>query len=153
MSIKVKREREAPRKKRLYLGKTYQTCGLTSPQFGTTPQHPPTHICGWVGLFLGASPSWTVNRSSLPYLWNYALFREASFRLVPPLCEHCPNSNYTPPSRTQTGTLGHFFSGAILPFYHFVYHFLWISAPNHPGKGLDPPKIKQMPIWTWKILL
>ena len=28
-----------------------------------------------------------------------------------------------PPPRTQTGTLGH-------------------SAPNHPGNGLDPPKIK-----------
>ena len=41
-----------------------------------------------------------------------------------------------------------------LPFFlPFFYHFLWISAPNHPGKGLDPPKIKQMPIWTWKILL
>ena len=34
---------------------------------------------------------------------------------------------FTPPPRTQTGTQGHFFSGAILPFYHFyhfVYHFL-----------------------------
>ena len=50
--------------------------------------------------------------------------REAPFKLMPPLCGHCPNSNYTPP-RTQTGTLGHFFSGAILPFYHF-YHFFTI---------------------------
>ena len=45
----------------------------------------------------------------------------------------------------------------ILPFLRlflpFFYHFLWISAPNHPGKGLDPLKIKQMPILTWKILL
>ena len=68
--------------------------------------------------------------------------REAPFNKSPPLFGHCPNSIYTPP-RTQTGTLGHFFSGAILPFYHFyhfVYHFLWISAPNHPGKGLDPPQ-------------
>ena len=65
--------------------------------------------------------------------------REAPFSLTPPPFGHCPNSIYTPP-RTQTGTLGHFFSGAILPFYHFyhfVYHFLWISAPNHPGKGLN----------------
>ena len=30
----------------------------------------------------------------------------------------------TSPPRTQTGTLGHFFSGAILPFYHF-YHFFY----------------------------
>ena len=52
--------------------------------------------------------------------------REAPFNKSPPLFGHCPNSIYTPP-RTQTGTLGHFFSGAILPFYHFyhfVYHFL-----------------------------
>ena len=34
------------------------------------------------------------------------------------------------PPRTQTGTLGHFISEK--------------SAPNHPGKGLDPPKIKQI---------
>ena len=43
--------------------------------------------------------------------------REDPFRLVPPLFGHCPNSDYTPPS-----TLVHFFSGVILPFYHF-YHF------------------------------
>ena len=89
------------------------------------------------------------------HTWEMRKVREAPFKKSPPLFGHCPNSIYTPP-RTQTGTLGHFFSGAILPFYHFyhfVYHFLWISAPNHPGKGLDPPKIKQMPVWTWKILL
>ena len=37
----------------------------------------------------------------------------------------------TPPPRTQTGTLGHFFSGAILPFYHFYhfsYHFFTIFS-------------------------
>ena len=53
--------------------------------------------------------------------------REAPFKLMSPLCGHCPNSNYPPP-RTQTGTLGHFLSGAILPFYRFChcffYHFL-----------------------------
>ena len=38
--------------------------------------------------------------------------REAPFSLSPPPCGHCPNSIYTPP-RTQTGTLGHFFSGPI----------------------------------------
>ena len=34
------------------------------------------------------------------------------------------------PLRTQTGTLGHFISEK--------------SAPNHPGKGLDPPKMKEI---------
>ena len=36
-----------------------------------------------------------------------------------------------PPPRTQTGTLGHFFSCAILPFYHFYhfsYHFFTIFS-------------------------
>ena len=47
------------------------------------------------------------------------LLREAPFNKVPPLYGHCH-----PPPRTQTGTLGHFFSGAILPFYHF-YHFFY----------------------------
>ena len=78
--------------------------------------------------------------------------REAPFNKVPPLCGHCQNSNYTPPPHSN-GHSGALFSGAILPFLPFFYHFLWISAPNHPGKGLDPPKIKQMPVWTWKILL
>ena len=33
----------------------------------------------------------------------------------------------TPPPRTQTGTLGHFFSGAILPFFTF---FFTIFSPH-----------------------
>ena len=36
---------------------------------------------------------------------------------------------------------------------YFQICFHCISAPNHPGKGLDPPKTKQMPIWSWQILL
>ena len=91
--------------------------------------------------------------------WLHSSLREAPFNLSPPLCGHCPNSNYPPPPHSN----GH--SGALFfrrdftifyPFYHFLPFlpfFLWISAPNHPGKGLDPPKIKQMPVWTWKILL
>ena len=77
-------------------------------------------------------------------------------------------------------TLGHFFPGrfeqlcqvtvwgvnnchkkswqALNPFFikenaQSNFNFHCISAPNHHGKGLDPPKIKQMPIWSWKILL
>ena len=34
---------------------------------------------------------------------------------------------------------------------HFNFNFHCRSAPNHPGKGSDPPKIMEMPIWTWKI--
>ena len=62
----------------------------------------------------------------------------------------------TPPSHSNGHSGALFFRRDFTIFYHF-YHFLpfclWISAPNHPGKGLDPPKIKQMPLWTWKILL
>ena len=50
-------------------------------------------------------------------------FREAPARLASPLFGHCPNSDYTPP-RTQTGTLGHFFSGPI-----------WANLPNHRFDG------------------
>ena len=99
--------------------------------------------------------------------------REAPLRLASPLFGHCPNSNCPPPPRTQKGTLGHFFSGrferlcqiTVLRVYkchkeswqalnplltkgnaQLNFNFHCISAPNHPGRGLDPPKIKQMPV-------
>ena len=103
------------------------------------------------------------------YKWNeeyqciifpWPIFRKTPVNKVPPLFGHCPNSNYTPPSPHSNGHSGALFFRRdftilpLLPFFlPFFYHFLWISAPNHPGKGLDPPKIKQMSIWTWKILL
>ena len=31
---------------------------------------------------------------------------------------------------------------------HFNFNFHCINVPNHPGKGLDHPKIKQMPVLT-----
>ena len=88
-------------------------------------------------------------------LLNPLRFREAPFRLAAPLFGHCPNSDCTPPhSNGHSGTLFFRHNFTILPFFlPSFYHFLWISATNHPAKGLDPPKIKQMPIWTWKILL
>ena len=52
-------------------------------------------------------------------IWVCGKFSKAS-----PLFGHCPNSNYTPPPRTQTGTLGHFFSGPI-----------WANLPNHRFNG------------------
>ena len=83
-------------------------------------------------------------------LLTHQVFREAPFNLSPPLFGHCPNSNYTPPPALKRALWGTFFRRdfTILPFLRlflpFFYHFLWISAPNHPGKGLDPPKIKQI---------
>ena len=49
---------------------------------------------------------------------------------------HCPNSFCSPPAlnRALWGT-----------------SFLKKSSPNHPGKGLDPPKIKEMPNFTKKV--
>ena len=41
-----------------------------------------------------------------------------------------PKQLLHPLPRTQTGTLGHFVSEK--------------SAQNHPGKGLDPPKMKEI---------
>ena len=56
----------------------------------------------------------------------------------------------TPPPRTQTGTLGHFFSGAILPFftiftifypfYHFFTIFSLNKCPKPSGQGFRPPQ-------------
>ena len=78
----------------------------------------------------------------------YYSVREAPFNLSPPICGHCPNSNYTPP-RTQTGTLGHFLSGAIYHFYHFSYHFLPFSlnkCHKPSGQGFrTPPKSSKCP--------
>ena len=52
-----------------------------------------------------------------------------------------PNGFCTPPSRTQPGTLEHFISEK--------------SAPNHPGKGWDPPPLMgnaQMPS-AWLVMV
>ena len=41
---------------------------------------------------------------------------------------------------TQTGTLGYLFLGKIMQMPVCSWTFLLkIGAPNHPGKGLDPP--------------
>ena len=88
----------------------------------------------WLSVFMKKNHVWSV--------------REAPFNLSPPLCGHCPNSNYTPPPHSNGHPWALFFMRdftflPFLPFFlPFFYHFLWISAPNHPGKGLDPPKIK-----------
>ena len=102
--------------------------------------------------------------------------REAPLKLMCGLFGHCPNINCTP--ITQTGTQEHFICRsiwanlsnhhlhkchkaswqALTPTLtkanaHLNFNFHCISAPNHPGKHFDPPTIKQMPIWTWTILL
>ena len=125
MSIKVKREKNA------FIWEK-RTKLVDSPAHSLGPPHnthPPTFVGGWV--FFWELPQ--VEQSTGPHchICEIMRFREAPFRLVPPLCGHCPNSNYTPPPRTQTGPLGHFFSGAILPFhhfYHFSYHFFTIFS-------------------------
>ena len=75
--------------------------------------------------------------------------REAPFYLSPPLFGHCPNSNYTPPPHSN-GHSGHFFSGAILPFftiftifypfYHFFTIFSLNKCPKPSGQGFRPPQ-------------
>ena len=65
-----------------------------------------------------------VNTSSIDFLMRMPSVREAPFNKMPPLFGQIA---ITPPPRTQTGTLGHFFSGAILTFYHF-YHFFTIFS-------------------------
>ena len=69
--------------------------------------------------------------------------REAPFNKMPPLFEHCPNSNYTPLPRTQTGTLGHFFfrrDFTILPFLPFFLPFSLNKCPKPFGQGFRPPQ-------------
>ena len=112
----------------------------------------PTHI-PWI-RGLGCAD---FNRPGVYTRWVLCV-REAPFNLSPPLCGHCPNSNYTPP-RTQTGTLGHFFQAQFyhfspfLPLFTLFTIFSLNKCPKPSGQGFRPPKIKQMPIWTWKILL
>ena len=56
--------------------------------------------------------------------------REDPFKLAPPLCGHCPNSNYIPPPALKRALRGTFFRRdfTILPFYHFFYLFFTIFS-------------------------
>ena len=71
--------------------------------------------------------------------------REDPFALTPPTFGHCPNSDWTPPPHS-TGHSGALFVG---PFFTILQGCMLpktVSAPNHLGKRLDPPKNKDMPI-------
>ena len=80
------------------------------------------HVCDtvWQRLFQNRMGNWILAISS-QYHCEIAsrrlasLLREAPSKLASPLFGHCPNSDCPPPPRTQTGTLGHFFSGRFEP--------------------------------------
>ena len=80
-------------------------------------------------------------------VWMLVMIRlgEDPFRLTPPTFGHCPNSDWTPPPHS-TGHSGALFFG---PFFTILQGCMLpktVSAPNHLGKRLDPPKNKDMPI-------
>ena len=72
------------------------------------------------------------------------LLRKDPFELTPPTFGHCPNSDWTPPAlnRALSGT----FFRAIFTILQGCMLPKTVSAPNHLGKRLDPPKNKDMPI-------
>ena len=75
---------------------------------------------------------------------NEDLREEPNSLTAPPLWA-LPKQRLDPPPCTQPGTLGHFFG----PFFTILQGCLLpktVSAPNHLGKRLDPPKNKDMPI-------
>ena len=79
--------------------------------FWSPVRHPPvrngpTVLSNFGGIF------YHFDRSEL-YQTSFPDVREAPLNLASPLFGHCPNSDYTSPPHTQTGTLGHFFSGPI----------------------------------------
>ena len=72
-------------------------------------------------------------------------FREDPFSLTPPTFGHCPNSDWTPPPALNRALWGTFFQ-AIFTILQGCMLPKAVSAPNHLGKRLDPPKNKDMPI-------
>ena len=138
------------------------------------------HWWQW-GYYGDNEPYWMRTiMTTVTHNWQCVLIREAPLKFTRGAFGHCPFSFWTPPTRTQTGTLGHFFPGwfeqlfqiTVLRVYkchkeswqalnplltkenaQMNFNFHCISAPNHPGKGLDPPKIKHIAIWSWQILL
>ena len=91
----------------------------------------------WRFFLVGGGPNITAI-----CVWGY--FREDPFRLTPPTFGHCPNSDPPPPH--STGHSGALFFG---PFFTILQGCMLpktVSAPNHLGKRLDPPKNKDMPI-------
>ena len=76
---------------------------------------------------------------------NMPVLREDPNGLTPPPFGHCTNSDWPPPPHS-TGHSGALFFG---PFFTILQGCMLpktVSAPNHLGKRLDPPKNKDMPI-------
>ena len=71
--------------------------------------------------------------------------REDPNGLTPPPFGHCPNSDWTPPLAFNWALWGTFFR-AIFTILQGCMLPKTVSAPNHLGKRLDPPKNKDMPI-------
>ena len=48
-------------------------------------------------------------------------------------------------------TVSDFFQAELSKFVKSLF-WQYISTTNHPGKGLDPSKLKKMPSWTWRFV-
>ena len=64
---------------------------------------------------------------------------------MPGLFGHCPNSDCTPPLHSN-GHSGALYFRTDLSKCHLNFNFHCISAPNHPGKGSDPPNQANAPL-------
>ena len=72
-------------------------------------------------------------------------FREAPLRKMQGPFGHCPNSDCTPPLHSN-GHSGALYFRTDLSKCHLNFNFHCISAPNHPGKGSDPPNQANAPL-------
>ena len=92
-----------------------------------------------------AHPTYPIHPNSpqLTQLTQLTL-REAPLRELQGSNGHCPNSNRTPRPSLKRALWGTLFPGR-LEQMPFELHFHCISAPNHPGKGSDPPRIRKCP--------
>ena len=129
----------------------HSTLGVTTPEFafydGTSKNK--IRVFPSVMNILNVIHTYQADFSSSFHFW----VREDPFRWTPPTFGHCPNSDWTPPSRAHSGALWGTSFQAIFTILQGCMLLKTLSAPNHLGKRLDPPKNKDMPIWTWTILL
>ena len=75
------------------------------------------------------------------------MLREAPLRKTQGLFGHCPNSDCPPPPPLHSnGHCGALYFRTDLSKCHLNFNFHCISAPNHPGKGSDPPNQANAPL-------
>ena len=72
--------------------------------------------------------------------------REAPLKKTQGLFGHCPNSDCPPPPLHSNGHSGALYFWTDLSKCHLNFNFHCISAPNHPGKGSDPPNQANAPL-------